>query len=287
MAHGRSAAQRLMDDLTDRDEPPPEWAGRKPSSEIYYYHTEDPRKRQLNLERYLISYPWILRARDANGYLAYHCGLCNRHATVCHLLTSEHNRRLRSRPHGLDHARFPSGWCSGGPRARTRMAAGLFTQYQQDVWPFDPTDQHRRSPEPTCPECEHNIASPQRDCRTCRAGLEGGRRVAQLVPNDTHKRPRREVERVVPTPLPPSSSGCDQPGVDRQGRQGVGEGNPPASSPQSQLQRPLRRPDRDEQPAKSSDDERHRTSHEVTNIALINSAPMQVQGGDLFAPDRA
>ena len=23
----------------------------------------------------------------------YHCGLCNRHATVCHLLTSDHNRR--------------------------------------------------------------------------------------------------------------------------------------------------------------------------------------------------
>ena len=60
-----------MDKLTDRDEPPPEWAGRKSSTDIYYYRTEDTRERQLNPEMYLISYPWILRARDASGYLAY------------------------------------------------------------------------------------------------------------------------------------------------------------------------------------------------------------------------
>ena len=265
-----------MDELTDLDEPPPEWAGRKPSSEIYYYHTEDPRKRQLNLERYLISYPWILRARDANGYLAYHCGLCNRHATVCHLLTSEHNRRAALRTPWAGSRTLPEWMMQWRAPSTDADGAGLFTQYQQNVWPFDPTDQHRRSAEFRCPECEHNIASPQSDCRTCRAGLEGGRRVAQLVPNDTHKHPRREKERVVPTPRPPSISGSGQPGVDRQGRQGVGEGETPPPLRRrvsSRDWRPLRRPDHDEQPDQSSDDERHRTCHEVTNIALITSAP--------------
>ena len=75
MALCRSVGQRLMDDLLDRDVEPPEWAGRGNSTDIFFFHTRNPRERQLNLERYLISFPWAFRIRDNNGYLAFHCGM--------------------------------------------------------------------------------------------------------------------------------------------------------------------------------------------------------------------
>ena len=64
MAHCRSAAQRMMDDLLDRDVEPQEWASRKNSTDIFFYHTKDSRERQLNLESYFISFPWVLRIRE-------------------------------------------------------------------------------------------------------------------------------------------------------------------------------------------------------------------------------
>ena len=138
MAQGRSAAQQLMEELADRVEAPPEWAGRKCSTDIYYYHTDDSRERQLNLEMYLVSYPWILRVRDANGYLAYHCGLCNRHATVSHLLTSDHNRRAALTTPWAGSRKLPQWMMQWRAPMTDADGAGLLSYQEKDVWPFGP-----------------------------------------------------------------------------------------------------------------------------------------------------
>ena len=43
--------------------------------------------------RFLTNFPWMFRIRDNNGHLAFHCGLCNRHATTNHLLSHENNKK--------------------------------------------------------------------------------------------------------------------------------------------------------------------------------------------------
>ena len=147
-----------------------------------------------------------------------------------------------------------------------------------DVWPFDPTCQRQKIGEEQaarlrCLECHHDFGSPQRDCRTCRAGLGGGRRAPKLDTTGSHKRPRKE-EGQAPPSQPASSSWEDPLNRRQQNRQGKGEGETPAPLRRrrnSRDGRPAHRQDRD-QSDQTSDDENVRTAPEVVDSALIDPA---------------
>ena len=250
------------------------------STDIFFFHTRDPRERQLNLERYLISYPWISRIKDNNGYLAFHCGLCTRLATTNHLLSNDHNRKAVHVSPWVGTRMFPQ-WVRRWDAPRTEAeGAGLFTWEQPDVWPEGPNDERQRtarmeqSARFRCQECHHDFVSPQRDCKICRAGLEGGRRASKHDIPESHKRPVRHDEKGPPSK--PASSSCEDPGDRRQqNRQGKEEGDTPPPRRRRHRSRDgglAHRQGHDEQADQTSRDESVRNSPEPVDSALINSA---------------
>ena len=89
---------KVMDKVVRNGES--EWRARDPPRFIRSPKAEE--ELTHNFRQYVTGYPWMVLAKDQAGYTRYHCGICRKVATICHMLIrSPHRQDLDALPQFL------------------------------------------------------------------------------------------------------------------------------------------------------------------------------------------